>query len=81
MSDTFDLIDALFSWLGLWLAVTLLMGVAMQLIALCALAVGIGRRTAGMVRTARELRRDRLAAEAEASDDGGEWAIVSPPGQ
>ncbi|MFE6025573.1 hypothetical protein [Streptomyces niveus] len=78
MSDTLDLISALFSPLGLWLAVTVLMGVAMQLVTLCALAAAIGRRTAGMVRTVRLRRRDRIEAEA---DGEGEWAITSPPGQ
>lgn len=76
MRDTIDLIDALFSPLGAWAAVTFLMGVAMELILLCVFAASVGRRTAGMVRTVRTRRRERRAAEA---DDGGDWAVVSPP--
>ncbi|MET4923630.1 hypothetical protein P3L51_14885 [Streptomyces sp. PSRA5] len=73
MRDALDLLSALFSPLGIWLAVTVLMGVAMQLILLGTAAAGIARRTADMVRT---VRGRRLAAE---DDDGGEWDIVSPP--
>ncbi|MFE9296564.1 hypothetical protein [Streptomyces niveus] len=73
MRDTLDLVDALFSPLGVWLAVTFLMGVAVQLVGLVGLVAAIGRRTADMVRTARAARRARGA------DDDGEWAVVSPP--
>lgn len=79
MRDVLDLISALVSPLGAWLAVTVLMGVAMQLILLCTMAASLGSRTADMVRAARGRRRDRLAAEADDQADEGEWAIVSPP--
>ncbi|MFB6950211.1 hypothetical protein ACFCXP_11325 [Streptomyces niveus] len=76
MRDTLDLISALVSPLGVWLIVTFLLGVAMQVILLCAVAAGIARRTAGMVRTVRARRRERPAAQTDAE---GEWVVSSPP--
>ncbi|WP_381797236.1 hypothetical protein [Streptomyces niveus] len=72
MRDTLALINALFSPLGVWAAVTFLMGMAVQMVGLVGLGAAIARRTAGMVRSWRRLD----GAEA---DDEGERVVLSPP--